>query len=51
VGKAGTRWEDIVLSDTSQITETREWRRRAGDREELRRLLGGGQVPEGAVAT
>jgi hypothetical protein len=39
MGKPRTRWENIVLSDTSQIPRIREWRRRAEDREKWRRIL------------
>jgi hypothetical protein len=37
--KPRTRWEYVVLRDTSQILEIKGWRRRAENREEWRRLL------------
>jgi hypothetical protein len=39
VGKSGTKWEEVVWRDTSQILGIRECRRRAEGREERRRLL------------
>ena len=39
VGKPRMRWEDVVRRDTSQILGITEWRRRAEDRKEWRRLL------------
>jgi len=51
VGKPRTRWEDVVRRDMSHILEIREWRRRAEDREEWRRLVTEDQDPEEAVSS
>jgi hypothetical protein len=39
IEKPRTRWENVVQRDELQILEIRGWRRRAGDREQWRRLL------------
>jgi hypothetical protein len=39
VGKPRRRWENVVRRVPSQILGLREWRRRAEDKEEWRRLL------------
>jgi hypothetical protein len=39
VEKPRTRWEDVVQRDELQILGKQGWRRRAGDREQWRRLL------------
>ena len=39
VGRPRTRWADVVQRDALQLTGIREWRRRAANRDEWRRLM------------
>jgi len=50
VGRPRTRWTDVVQKDALQLLGIRGWRRRAENRDELRRLMGEAKGPEGAVA-
>jgi hypothetical protein len=47
VGKPGTRGEDVVRRDTSQILGIRGWMRRAEVREERRHLLRDARAQKG----
>jgi hypothetical protein len=47
VGKPRTRWENVMRRHTPQILGIREWRRRAEDREEWRRVLRGTRGQKG----
>ena len=49
VGRARTKWKEVVLKETLQILGIRRWRRGAED-EKKRGIFYGGQGPEGAVA-
>ena len=40
VGRPRNRWADVVQRDALQLLGIREWRRRAENRDELRRLMG-----------
>jgi hypothetical protein len=50
VGRPRTRWAYVVQRDALQLLGIRGWRRRGANRDEWRRLIRGGQGPEGAVA-
>ena len=39
VGRARTRWADVVQRDALQLLGIRGWRRRAANRDELRHLM------------
>jgi hypothetical protein len=39
VGRPRTRWADVVQRDVLQLLGTREWRKRAMNRDEWRRLM------------
>jgi len=39
VGRPRTRWADVVQRDALKRLGTREWRRRAANRDEWRRLM------------
>jgi len=39
VGRSRTRWVDVVQRDALQLLGIREWRRRAANRDEWRRLM------------
>jgi len=39
VGRPRTRWADVVQRDALQLLGTREWRRRAANKNEWRRLV------------
>jgi hypothetical protein len=39
VGRPRTRWADVIQRDALQLLGTREWRRRAGNGDEWRRLV------------
>jgi hypothetical protein len=40
-------WADVVQREALQIQGIRGWRRRAGDREDWRRLLRGAKIQKG----
>jgi hypothetical protein len=47
VGKPRTRWGNVMRRHTPQILGIREWRKRAEDREEWRRVLRGARSQKG----
>jgi hypothetical protein len=47
VGRPRTRWVDVVQRDALQLLGIREWRRRAANRDEWRRLVREGKSRKG----
>jgi hypothetical protein len=47
VGRARTRWADVVQRDALQLLGIRGWRKRAANRDEWRSLMREAKAPKG----
>ena len=47
MGRPRTRWAEVVQRDVLQLLGLRGWRRRAGNRDEWRRLMGEAKARKG----